>query len=172
MTTARPTSIIYPTTRKVFFNYGTAGGTNDHLSRVGSLLDTDGSTHIVDYSYLGRDRRVINTYTAPGVELTYYQSGGSGDAGDQYVGLDRFGRVTDQRWRKTSDNSNLEEVKYGFDRAGNRLTRQNIVQTTGQDEAYTYDNLYQVKTLDRGTLSGGSITSPTWQERWTYDPAF
>src|SRR6185436_17416278 len=96
----------------------------------------------VAYSFLGVDRTVICGYFCePSVELTYYTSGGSGDAGDQYTGLDRFGRVTDQRWRKTSDDSDKERVKYGFDRASNRIWRQNVVagSTGKQDEYYTYD---------------------------------
>jgi RHS repeat-associated protein len=105
--------------------------------------------------------------------LTYFTSGGSGDAGDQYTGLDRFGRVVDQRWRKTSDNTDRERVKYGFDRASNRQWRQNTVAATLQDEYYTYDGLYQVKNLDRGTLNAGKTAisgTPTWEEDWDYDP--
>ena len=63
-------------------------------------------------------------------------------------------RCINQRWRKTSDNADKERVKYGFDRASNRQWRQNTVAGTGQDEYYTYDGLYQVSTLDRGTLTG------------------
>jgi hypothetical protein len=44
------------------------------------------------------------------MELTYYTSGGSGDAGDQYTGLDRFGRVVDQRWDLSG--TELERLKY------------------------------------------------------------
>jgi RHS repeat-associated protein len=110
----------------------------------------------------------------PSVELTYYTSGGSGDAGDQYTGLDRFGRVVDQRWRKTSDNTDRERLKYGYDRASNRKWRQNTVASTGQDEYYTYDGLYQVKALQRGTLTGSPPTgisgTPSWEEDWNYDP--
>jgi len=54
------------------------------------------------------------------VKLTYIQQIGSlpvGDGGDQYAGLDRFGRVIDQRWMKDSSGADLERVEYGFDRA-------------------------------------------------------
>lgn len=65
-----------------------------------------------------------------------------------------------------------EKVVYGFDRASNRLWRQNAVAGTGQDEYYTYDSLFQIKTLDRGTLNGGKtgITgTPSWEEDWSFD---
>jgi hypothetical protein len=128
----------------------------------------------VDYSFLGQSRPVIANYTGqPGVELTYFTSGGSGEGGDQYTGLDRFGRIIDQRWRRTSNNADVERVKYGYDRGSNRAWRQNTVAGTGQDEFYTYDGLQQVKTLDRGTLNAGKTGSsgtPAWEEDWNYDP--
>lgn len=170
----RLTTLTYPdVTRATTFDYGSAGGTDDLLSRVTALKQ--GTTTLVGYSYLGRDEIVIAGYSGqPGVELTYFTSGGSGDAGDQYTGLDRFGRVIDQRWRKTSDNTDRERVKYGFDRVSNRIWRQNTVAGTGQDEFYTYDTLNQVKTLKRGTLTGtpptGISGTPSWEEQFTYDP--
>ncbi|MEX2381676.1 MAG: hypothetical protein WD490_04780, partial [Opitutales bacterium] len=88
-----------------------------------------------------------------------------GDGGDIYTGWDRFGRVIDVRWLKSA--TALERLKYGFDRAGNRLWRKNEVQTTGQDEHYTYDGLYQLAQLDRGTLDSGKTKidgTPSWEE--------
>jgi hypothetical protein len=58
-------------------------------------------------------------------------------------------RIIDQRWRRTSNNTDVKRVKYGYDRASNRVWRQNAVAGTGQDEFYTYGGLYQVKSLDR-----------------------
>ena len=59
---------------------------------------------------------------------------------------------------------------YGYDLAANRLTRDNQLSGSGgQDEKYAYDGLWQVGTLDRGTLSGGNITSKTFGQAWTYD---
>jgi hypothetical protein len=52
--------------------------------------------------------------------------------------------------RKMSDSTDRERVKYGFDRASNRVWRESTVASGGQDEFYTYDGLYEVKTLDRG----------------------
>jgi hypothetical protein len=49
--------------------------------------------------------------------LTYIQQGSGNppnppaDGGDQYVGLDRFGRVVDQRWIKTSTSTGSERNK-------------------------------------------------------------
>ena len=107
------------------------------------------------------------------MKLTYIKQAGepNGDAGDQYTGLDRFGRVVDQRWPDGS--AELERVDYGFTAASNRQWRQNRVATNGQDEYYNYDGLYQVAELNRGTLNSGktAITgTPSWTEDFTYDP--
>ncbi len=169
----RLTTLTYPDARTTTFDFGAAGSAEDLLSRAAALKQS--ATVLVGYSYLGRNDIVIAGYSGqPGVELTYFTSGGSGDAGDQYTGLDRFGRVIDQRWRKTSDNTDRERVKYGFDRVSNRIWRQNTVAGTGQDEFYTYDTLNQIKTLKRGTLTGtpptGIAGTPSWEEQFTYDP--
>ena len=76
---------------------------DDLLSRVTSIKQ--GSTILVGYTYLGINRIVKANYSSqPGVALAYIKQSGesNGDAGDQYTGLDRFGRVVDQRWLKTS----------------------------------------------------------------------
>jgi YD repeat-containing protein len=52
--TIRPTAITYPDGREITYDYGTAGGMNDALSRVAAIVDDDvSSTHLADYSYLG-----------------------------------------------------------------------------------------------------------------------
>ncbi len=95
--------------------------------------------------------------------------GDGGDGGDQYTGLDRFNRVIDVRWMNNSS-VDIDRFKYTFSRASNRLTRQNTL-TTGFDEQYVYDGLYQITDRKRGTLSGGVITgTPTEEEQFSFDP--
>ena len=108
------------------------------------------------------------------MKLTYIKQGAEpvGDGGDQYTGLDRFGRVVDQRWIKNNGTA-LERVDYGYSRASNRQWRWNRVAAGGQDEYYNYDGLYQVKELQRGTLNSAKTSisgTPTWEEDFTYDP--
>ena len=47
------------------YSYGSTGSTDDALSRVASLIDDDGATHLVDYSYLGRNTFVKTDYPEP-----------------------------------------------------------------------------------------------------------
>jgi RHS repeat-associated protein len=176
--TVRPTSLTYPSGRVLNYNYGSSGGMNDLLSRIGSLIDNDGTTHLVDYTYVGANRTVVASSPQPGTELTYIKLTGepNGDGGDQYTGWDRFSRVIDQRWVTTSTGTALERVQYGFDQASNRIWRDNLVAdgtSADQDEYYTYDGLYQLAMLQRGQLNGGKtgITgTPTWEEDFTMDP--
>src|SRR5262249_30235100 len=93
---SRPTSITYPNGRVVNYNY--ASGLSDSISRLSSLSDSSGT--LESYDYLGVSTVVRRAHPQTGIDLTYIKQAGesSGDAGDQYTGLDRFGRVVDQRW--------------------------------------------------------------------------
>jgi YD repeat-containing protein len=177
--TIRPTSLIYPNGRVLNYNYGPSGGISDLLSRIGSLIDNDRTTHLADYAYVGMDRIVAARSPQPGTELTYIKLAGepNGDGGDQYTGWDRFSRLIDQRWIKTSTGMALERTQYGYDQAGNRLWRDNLVAnvtSANQDEFYTYDGLYQLKRLQRGQLNTdktGITETLTWEEDYTFDPS-
>lgn len=176
--TVRPTSITYPNARVLNFNYGTSGAMNDQLSRIGSLIDNDGTTHLVDYTYVGQNYIVQASSPQPGTELTYIKQGSEpyGDGGDQYTGWDRFSRVIDQRWIVTATTTALERIQYGFDQANNRLYRANLVAeglSAAQDEYYGYDNLNELLSSQRGTLNTGRTGisgTPTREEDFTLDP--
>jgi RHS repeat-associated protein len=111
--------------------------------------------------------------------MTYITPGGSGDAGDQYTGLDRFGRIVDQKWQlNTTPNPTLtDEFKYGYDRDGNRLYRANVVNTAFSELYHAngtsngYDSLNQLTAFARGTLNGtnDTITTPAHYQTWTVD---
>src|SRR5438477_9111436 len=121
------------------------------LNRV--LKIKDGTTDLAVYTYLGFDRTLKASYSEPGVDLTYIKQSGEsdGDAGDQYIGLDRFGRVADQRWT-TSGGTAKDRRQYAYDRDSNRLYMDNQV-SSSNSELYCYDGLNQIATFDRGTLN-------------------
>jgi RHS repeat-associated protein len=169
--TARLERIDYPDgSRQIDVGYGSTDSTGDWLSRVTTI--EEGSDTWASYQYLGASTTVIADYDEPGVELTYLKQGSEsmGDAGDQYAGLDRFGRVVDHRWLKGS--SDIERVKYGYTLASLRKWRENTVASSGQDELYTYDGLYQIKERQQGDLNAGKDTingTPGEEEDWVYD---
>ena len=166
---SRLTGIVYPDGMTLGYNY--ASGLDDAISRLSSISDTSGT--LESYSHLGLGTVVIRSHSQPGVDLTYVKQSGesNGDAGDQYIGLDRFGRVVDQRWIKTSSGTATDRFQYGYDRDGNRLWRDNLV-NSAFGELYSYDNLNQITSFDRGTLNAnkdGLTGSASRSQDWDFD---
>ncbi len=147
---SRLTSITYPSSYVLTFNY--SSGLNSNISRLSSLSDSTGT--LESYDYLGNMTVVRRAHSQPGVDLSFI--GSPGDAGDQYAGLDRFGRVVDQLWKTTS--TTLDQFQYTFDELGNRLTRDNAVNSSF-DETYEYDELNQLIDFARGSHT----------QEWDYD---
>ncbi|MCC7408891.1 MAG: RHS repeat-associated core domain-containing protein [Phycisphaeraceae bacterium] len=171
-------AVRYPNGKRVHYAYGSSGSVADKLSRASAIQDDDpGSpgtpgTTLATYALTGGGRLVVEDFEVPDVKLDYFQ----GTPGS-YAGLDRFGRVTDQRWVKyTSGTVDLDRIQHGYDRAGNRTYRQNTVATAASkklDQLYTYDNLHRLTSFDRGTLNGNkdAITgTPENEQDWTLDP--
>ena len=172
--TIRPTTLTYPNGRAITVGYGTTGGINDSITRVDGLID--GSTTLVNYAYLGLSVPVQTMYTQPSIQYTLLGSStGTSPAGDIYWGLDQFGRIIDSRWFNTGTSADVDRIKYGYDRASNRIWRQNPVATAAGaqfDELYTNDGLQRLKDMQRGTLNSTNtgITVPTFEQCWTLDP--
>jgi len=110
----------------------------------------------------------------PQPDLRYDLAHGTGD--DPYDGpMDRFGRVTDLLWRDYGSSTDAVRIQHGYDRAGNRLWREDPVAAANGvdlDEYYAYDGMSQLAKLDRGDLNAGKtgITgTPAWEEDWTLD---
>ncbi len=168
--TIRRTSMTYPDNKVLTYDYGTSGGSNDELGRVEKIKD--GSTVVTSYRYLGLSSVIGVKYEEAGnTELTY-ESGSTGDAGDKYDGIDRFGRIVDNRWVKSS--TNKQRTKYGYDRAGNRIWREDLVNTSNEDNYITYDNVYQIDQFKRGNLNAGKTGltgTAAAEEDLAYDPS-
>ncbi len=165
--TVRATSVTYPNDRVVSRNYGTSGGDDDQLSRVTSL-DDSGSTGRVAYKYLGLGAFVRSDYPEPQVRWDLI----IGTGANPYAGLDRFGRVIDCLWRNYGASIDAERVEYGYDRASNRIWRENTVAPSGEnDELYGYDRLQRLVRSARGTLSVDKsyVDDLQFAQDWTLD---
>jgi RHS repeat-associated protein len=165
---SRPTGMTYPSGYALSDTYGT--GLDTTVSRLTSI--TDSGNTLESFKYLGLGTVVERDHPQPTVNLTYIsQTGGTGDAGDQYVGLDRFGRVVDQNWYNTTTSSSVEDVQYGYDVDSNVLWRNDTV-NTAFGELYTYDGLNQLASFQRGTLNSsktGLTGSATASQSWSPD---
>ena len=165
----RLTQMTYPDGRELNYDYGSSGSTNDALSRVVSLIDDDGSTHLVDYSYLGRNKFVKTDYPEP--DLRYDLAMGAGD--DPYDGFDRFGRIVDSRWYDYGSATDVDRIQYGYDRAGNRTHREQMCDPNSHhDEVYGYDGVNRLTDFDRGTINEGKDAMSTlkFAQAWALDP--
>ena len=120
---------------------------NRYASRLTSLSELTGT--FKSYDYLGLGTVVRRNHPQPAVDLTFLGTG-PGSGGDQYVGLDSFGRVIDQNWKKGT--SSTDRFTYTHDRNGNRLTKGNSV-NTAFNESYSYDNLNQLTNFIRGSYA-------------------
>jgi hypothetical protein len=107
------------------------------------------------YSSLGLDTPVTRTQSWPvaGVGsdiLSYVIPGGNADGGDPYTGLDRFGRLVEQRWVTSQTRTVTDDFLYSYDRDGNVLMGTNVV-NANFSEQYSYDNLNRLSSFTRGS---------------------
>lgn len=188
--TIRPMSLTYPNGRVLDYSYSTASSIPDAISRVDAIKD--GGTVLTRYSYLGGSvtapslrigtsqkssaRFVVSDYTEPEIKWTMVDLSGSNDpdTGDIYSGFDRFGRIKDSRWYNYGDSEDVDRIKYGYDRNGNRTYRQNSVASNYSehfDELYLHDLIDRLKHMDRGNLTAlhDVITDKTFAQCWTLD---
>jgi RHS repeat-associated protein len=184
---SRLATITYPNGRVLRYEYDT--DLDSDISRVTFLADDDDGdvgTVLEEYSYLGLATPIMRARPEPDMDLTYIKRSAEnvGDAGDQYTGLDRFGRVVDQRWRRGNTATHADRFKYGYDRNSNRLYRDNLLDDDF-DELYHangptngYDGFNQIKEFRRGPLSDGStpadgipdtVTTASRSQVWSLD---
>jgi len=173
--TAKRASMTYPNGRLVNLGYGASDSIEDLFSLVKSVAIQGESGNKVAYARVGLGRFVEIAYPQPGVRMSMIRPGGGseGDAGDPYDGFDRFSRTQAMRWEKTADGSVLDGWDWGYNEASNRTWKKNLVAAAGQDEAYGYDGLYQVKRDAVGTLNTNRTAIggvPGEEEGFIYDP--
>jgi RHS repeat-associated protein len=117
----------------------------------------EGTTPIVSYLYDGSGSPMQTTYNEPNVSLTYVNGG-----------FDRYGRIINHSWIKNTDP--LIHIIHSYDYNGNRTKRYDPIHAANS-ELYTYDNLNQIKTLNRGILNNNhtSVTTVNHSESWNFD---
>jgi YD repeat-containing protein len=138
---SRLTSITYPNGKVLSYNF--ASGLDDSIGRLSSLSDSSGT--LEGFTYLGLGTAVERS-RGNGVDLTYIDPSTTGDAGDQYAGLDRFGRIVDQRW--TDGATDADRFGYTYDRNSNRTSKSNNLNSSFS-EAYALDDLDRLASFSR-----------------------
>ena len=194
----RLASITYPATSATSSNrllnllYGLSGGVDDQLSRIAGYSTTRvNTTPIAQFTYAGLGRRVAVTYgSAPGFAPTPNRihadlrkpDGGTLDA--TVNGLDRFGQVTNLRYRNAETSPRtLFQGQYTYDLAGNR-TSQRIVQAdvgglshaNRRSQLHSYDELQRLTRSQTGSAQPAtgaptaiSTSEPQREDSWKLD---
>ena len=144
--TTRPTAIRYPDGRQLDYDYGTPGGMDDALSRISGIEEHSSGITLVDYSRLGMNQVVDLNYPQPGLEETYVKQGTEpvGDGGDQYTGLDRYGRVEEIRWLKQGDRCPLQIGGYEQAGGGHEYLKGQISEVLVYNSALTDEQVQSV----------------------------
>ena len=164
-----------PNGRLVHYTYGSAGSDADNLYRLDAIkADNGGSpgTTLASYAYLGLGTVVREDYEEPDVRLDLW-----GGTSGSFHGFDRFGRVKDQLWRDYGSSADADRFLYGYDRAGNRLWKENDVAANlgtpvHLDELYDYDEVYRLVNVDRGNLNAedDAVGDKAFEQDWGLDP--
>ena len=118
------------------------------------------------FKYLGAGTVAERARPEVGMTLTMATTtGATGDGGDKYTGLDRFGRVVDQRWITGGGSSATDVDRYGYtyDEHGNRTGRSNAL-AAAFSETYGYEGLNQLQSFTRGDAESPSLT-----QGWQFD---
>jgi RHS repeat-associated protein len=160
---SRLTRVTYPDGYQLNYGYsGLDSAVSRPTSLSGQRANTTTAVTLEAFKYLGAGTLIERSRPEVNVTLSMVSlSGTTGDAGDKYTGLDRFGRVVDQRWTQGTTGTSPVLDRYGhtYDRNSNRLTRSNAL-NAAFSETYAYDALNQLSSFSR---SGGATTSQQWQ---------
>ena len=120
----------------------------DVLNRLDAIKDDSGGIRATGQLLVSGPATIVKEdYEQPDVRLEYFFD-------RAYSGFDRFGRVVDQRWYDYGASADRDRYTYGYDRASNRLYRENTT-ASGKDEFYSYDAVNRLATFDRGDLNVG-----------------
>jgi RHS repeat-associated protein len=174
----------------------TAQSLDNTISRADGLQDHSTGTVLDAYSYLGLSTVVQEAHPQTGIDLTYIDQSGVNDpttnspGGDQYTGLDQFGRVDAQYYTNLSTPSSpTDDFEYAYDQDSNPLYKNIVNQETtaatfsqlyhsnGASESSAYDSLNRLTSFAQGTLSASgansgqldTVSSATTTQSWSLD---
>ena len=141
-------TVTYPGSEEVSYTYDIAGNRNtltypdstsieyeyDELNRLTDIFDsTDLENPIVTYGYDALSRRITADYEN-GKQTTYTYGNAADETAGRLIGLTTAGIIYDY------DNAGHDN----YDAVGNLLN----FTAAGDPHTYTYDNIYQLKTVD------------------------
>ncbi len=134
----------------------------DVLRRTTQIHDLVGLVDLVEYEYLGVASTVGMEYLEAEVRHTLFDT-----STGAYDYFDRFGRVTRDRWTRTTTTTlPLFDRTISYNLAGNITGVDHALM--GQDRDYTYDGAFRLVSETRGPLVG-SPAVPVYENTWDLD---
>jgi RHS repeat-associated protein len=158
--TIRPKGITCPNGNSVSTEYLSTLGAA--LSRPDAVMES--GTVLASLTYLGMGTLVNLIYNAASSAEFTALNGSTGDAGDTYTGLDRFGRLVETIWK--IGGTDLVHTSYGRNRVGGVTWKRDILAhalgVATEDHFYWYDGLQQNYRHERGNLTANSSPPPPY----------
>ncbi|MBX3354487.1 MAG: hypothetical protein KF724_02180 [Phycisphaeraceae bacterium] len=176
------------------YAFGSAGGTDDRISRVNEFLfnlTSSSNTSMVNHEYVGLGRTILVDLVQPDVQLDFTLSpDGKRSSGvsaakqtvGYYPGYDQFGRLALQTWADgalTSASSlptkpQIVALQYGYDERGNRTSVYDVREGNQwqRSHVYTNDGLDRLSKARRNTwanLISGSPSDGVGTQAWALD---
>jgi hypothetical protein len=136
------------------------------VAKIQHRRTTVETLHDTTYLYNGTGRLVEARYKTSSVNPELYLDYYGGTTGT-YTNLDRFGRVKEQLWKRSS--ATIDRFVYDHDLAGNRIARDLPSVGTDRGQLYQYDGLNRLSVYKQGTIASGAISAPTKQADWALD---
>jgi hypothetical protein len=115
--------MVYPNGRTIDYSYGSGMGNanaalNNAIGRLDAIVDGansgDSGQVLEQYSYLGLSTMVARNRPQSSVSLVSFVVESVGAGGDQYVGLDQFGRVVNQNWVDAATGTSVDNYTYSY----------------------------------------------------------
>ncbi|MEM9109413.1 MAG: hypothetical protein AAGC72_05265, partial [Planctomycetota bacterium] len=156
----------YPNGRVIHHTYDghvvDGASIDDRIARANGLADDSTTTpgtpgdSITAYSYLGSGRVAIKDLPTPEIKLDYF-----GGTPGTYAGLDKFNRITDQRWVAYggSADEDLIHIAHDYDQNSRRLYDYRK-KSPSYSKAYEWDKLDRISSYSLGNLKLDSSTPP------------
>jgi YD repeat-containing protein len=108
--------------------------------------------------------------TDPGLDPEWTLVGTDSANNDNYLGLDRFGRIDDLDVWWDEDQTRFNRYQYSYNYNSQVTLREDLVSPGADfDETYDYDNLGRLTDHKRGAYSGGSMSPIRLHECYTLD---
>jgi len=168
--------VVYNATTEqdVDYDYDTASGINDSLSRL--YAQKISGTSIATYSYNGEAELMEQKLSVPKLATSM----DSLSSMQTYPNIDRFNRVTTSSWWNTNASGTEQyDTDVTYDESSNiLLAEDNIQKDPGAggngvgtihafDAKYTIDGLNRVTQAEEGDWTGSSIATKYRDEQWT-----